>query len=286
MSAQIIDGKKIAMECRKVLKGRVKEFSEQFGHAPGLGVILVGDDPASAVYVRNKEIACKKAGIQSFHVDLPATASEAQVEQVIDEMNENPAVHGILLQLPLPKGIDEQKMLARIVPDKDADGFHPINAGLLAVGKDGYVPCTPKGVMVLIESTGVPVEGAHAVVVGRSNIVGKPQAQLLLGKNATVTICHSRTKNLPEVVGQADIVVAAVGRPEMIKGSWIKPGAVVIDVGINRRDDGTLCGDVEYEAAAERASHITPVPGGVGPMTIAMLLENTLEGAIRAAESK
>ena len=286
MSAQIIDGKKIAMECRKVLKGRVKEFSEQFGHAPGLGVILVGDDPASAVYVRNKEIACKKAGIQSFHVDLPATASEAQVEQVIDEMNENPAVHGILLQLPLPKGIDEQKMLARIVPDKDADGFHPINAGLLAVGKAGYVPCTPKGVMVLIESTGVPVEGAHAVVVGRWNIVGKPQAQLLLGKNATVTICHSRTKNLPEVVGQADIVVAAVGRPGMIKGTWIKPGAVVIDVGINRRDDGMLCGDVEYEAAAERASHITPVPGGVGPMTIAMLLENTLEGAIRAAESQ
>ena len=286
MTAQIIDGKAIAKECRKALKGRVKEFSEQYGHVPGLGVILVGDDPASAVYVRNKEKACEKVGIASFHRDLPATAKQEEVAAIIDEMNADDRVHGILLQLPLPKGLDEQAMLARIHPDKDADGFHPINAGYLAVGKDGYVPCTPKGVMTLIASTGQPTEGAHAVVIGRSNIVGKPQAQLLLQKNCTVTICHSRTKNLAEVVGQGDIVVAAVGRPEMVKGEWIKEGAVVIDVGINRRDDGTLCGDVEFDAAKERAGWITPVPGGVGPMTIAMLLENTLEGAIRKAEAK
>ena len=283
MTAQIIDGKAIAKECRKALKGRVKEFSEQYGHAPGLGVILVGEDPASAVYVRNKEKACARAGIASFHHDLPITATQEQVAKIIDEMNADSRVHGILLQLPLPKGLDEQAMLARIHPDKDADGFHPINAGYLAVGKDGYVPCTPKGVMTLIASTGQPIEGAHAVVIGRSNIVGKRQAQLLLQKNATVTICHSRTKNLAEVVGLGDIVVAAVGRPEMVKGEWIKKGAVVTDVGINRRDDGTLCGDVEFETAKERAGWITPVPGGVGPMTIAMLLENTLEGAIRAA---
>ncbi|MGA1489158.1 MAG: bifunctional methylenetetrahydrofolate dehydrogenase/methenyltetrahydrofolate cyclohydrolase FolD [Planctomycetota bacterium] len=286
MTAQIIDGKAIAKQCRKALKGRVKEFTEQYGHAPGLGVILVGDDPASAVYVRNKEKACEKVGINSFHRDLPATATQEQVAAIIDEMNADDRVHGILLQLPLPKGLDEQAMLARIHPDKDADGFHPINAGYLAVGKEGYVPCTPKGVMTLIESTGQSIEGAHAVVIGRSNIVGKPQAQLLLGKNATVTVCHSRTRNLPEVVAQGDIVVAAVGRPEMVKGDWIKEGAIVIDVGINRRDDGTLCGDVDYDAAAERAGWITPVPGGVGPMTIAMLLENTLEGAIRKAESR
>jgi methylenetetrahydrofolate dehydrogenase (NADP+)/methenyltetrahydrofolate cyclohydrolase len=286
MTAQIIDGKAIAKQCRKALKGRVKEFTEQYGHAPGLGVILVGDDPASAVYVRNKEKACEKVGINSFHRDLPATATQEQVAAIIDEMNADDRVHGILLQLPLPKGLDEQAMLARIHPDKDADGFHPINAGYLAVGKEGYVPCTPKGVMTLIESTGQSIEGAHAVVIGRSNIVGKPQAQLLLGKNATVTVCHSRTRNLHEVVAQGDIVVAAVGRPEMVKGDWIKEGAIVIDVGINRRDDGTLCGDVDYDAAAERAGWITPVPGGVGPMTIAMLLENTLEGAIRKAESR
>jgi len=286
MTAQIIDGKAIAKQCRKALKGRVKEFTEQYGHAPGLGVILVGDDPASAVYVRNKEKACEKVGINSFHRDLPATATQEKVAAIIDEMNADDRVHGILLQLPLPKGLDEQAMLARIHPDKDADGFHPINAGYLAVGKEGYVPCTPKGVMTLIESTGQSIEGAHAVVIGRSNIVGKPQAQLLLGKNATVTVCHSRTRNLPEVVAQGDIVVAAVGRPEMVKGDWIKEGAIVIDVGINRRDDGTLCGDVDYDAAAERAGWITPVPGGVGPMTIAMLLENTLEGAIRKAESR
>ncbi len=285
MAAQIIDGKAIAQECRKALQSRVKEYISQHGSAPGLGVILVGSDPASAVYVRNKEIACKKAGIESFHHDLPATSTGEQVASLIDDLNGDDRVHGILLQLPLPKGIDEQAMLSRIHPEKDADGFHPINAGYLAVGQPRFVPCTPKGVMILIESTGVRIEGAEAVVVGRSNIVGKPQAQLLLGKNATVTVCHSRTKDLAAVVGRAEILVAAVGRAEMIRGEWIRPGAVVIDVGINRRDDGSLCGDVECEAAKERAGFITPVPGGVGPMTIAMLLENTLEGAIRSKAS-
>jgi methylenetetrahydrofolate dehydrogenase (NADP+)/methenyltetrahydrofolate cyclohydrolase len=245
-------------------------------------VILVGDDPASAVYVKNKERACTKVGIASYHRDLPADSTADRIAGVIDILNKDPRVHGILLQLPLPKGIDEAAMLARISPDKDADGFHPINAGYLAVGQPRFIPCTPKGVMKLIDSTGVAIEGAHAVVVGRSNIVGKPQAQLLLARNATVTICHSRTRNLAEIVACADILVAAVGKPEMVRGSWIKPGAVVIDVGINRREDGALCGDVEFAAAAERAGFITPVPGGVGPMTIAMLLENTLEAAIRA----
>jgi len=282
MTAQIIDGKEIARQCLESIAERVQKFARQNSQVPGLGVILVGDDPASAVYVKNKERACKKVGIASFHRDLPADATADRVAGVIDLLNHDPRVHGILLQLPLPKGIDESAMLARIHPDKDADGFHPINAGYLAVGQPRYVPCTPKGVMKLIDSTGVAIEGAHAVVVGRSNIVGKPQAQLLLARNATVTICHSRTRDLASVVASAEILVAAVGRSEMVRGAWIKPGAVVIDVGINRREDGTLCGDVEFEAAKERAGFITPVPGGVGPMTIAMLLENTLEGAIRS----
>jgi methylenetetrahydrofolate dehydrogenase (NADP+)/methenyltetrahydrofolate cyclohydrolase len=282
MTARIIDGKEIARRCLESTAERVQKYIRQYGQAPGLGVILVGDDPASAVYVKNKERACKKVGIASFHRDLPADATADHVEAVIDLLNRDPRIHGILLQLPLPKGIDEAAMLERIHPDKDADGFHPINAGYLAVGQPRYVPCTPKGVMVLIDSTGVAIEGAHAVVVGRSNIVGKPQAQLLLAKNATVTICHSRTRDLASVVGSADILVAAVGKAEMVRGAWIKPGAVVIDVGINRLPGGNLVGDVEFEAAKERAGFITPVPGGVGPMTIAMLLENTLEGATRS----
>jgi len=285
-TAQVIDGKEIARACLAATAERVQKFIRQYSQPPGLGVILVGDDPASAVYVKNKEKACKKVGIASFHRDLPKDATADRVAGVIDLLNQDPRVHGILLQLPLPKGIDEAAMLARIHPDKDADGFHPINAGYLAVGQPRYVPCTPKGVMKLIDSTGVPIEGAHAVVVGRSNIVGKPQAQLLLARNATVTICHSRTRDLASVVASADILVAAVGKAEMVRGAWIKPGAVVIDVGINRLPDGSLCGDVEYEAAKERAGFITPVPGGVGPMTIAMLLENTLEGAIRSKAKK
>lgn len=280
--AEIIDGKKIALECRAAIKERVNEFVAKKGYPPGLGVILVGENPASKVYVRNKEIACEKAGIVSHPRPLSADCTQAELEATIDELNDNPKVHGILLQLPLPKGLPADEMLRRIKPEKDADGFHPMSAGLLAVGQPQYVPCTPKGVMVLLERTGVPLSGAEAVVVGRSNIVGKPMAQLLLAESATVTVTHSRTKDLAAHVGRADILVAAVGVPEMIPGDWIKPGAVVIDVGMNRRpSDDSLCGDVHYESAFERASWITPVPGGVGPMTVAMLLQNTVEGAFR-----
>ena len=281
MVAEIIDGKKIAMECRKALKDRVAEFTAKKGYAPGLGVILVGGDPASAVYVRNKEKACAKVGMESFHHDLPETATQAEVEALIDQLNDDPKVHGILLQLPLPDQIDSDPLLRRIRPEKDADGFHPMSAGQLAVGQPTFVACTPKGCMKLIESTGQSISGKRAVVVGRSNIVGKPVSQLLLAANATVTVCHSRTQDLPEEVSRADILVAAIGRADFVKGEWVKPGSIVIDVGINRRDDGTLCGDVEFEAAAERAGWITPVPGGVGPMTVAMLIENTVEGAFR-----
>lgn len=281
MVAEIIDGKRTALECRKALKSRVAEYTEAKGYPPGLGVILVGEDPASAVYVRNKEKACEKAGIASFHHSLPANSTQADVEAKIDELNADPKCHGILLQLPLPKGIDSDAMLRRIHPEKDADGFHPMSAGLLAIGQPEYVPCTPKGVMVLLDQAGVEISGAHVVVIGKSNIVGRPVAQLMLMRGATVTVCHSRTKDVAAETRRADIVVAAVGVPELVKGDWIKPGAVVIDVGINRKDDGTLCGDVDFEAAAEYASWITPVPGGVGPMTVAMLLENTVDGAFR-----
>ena len=281
LSAQIIDGKKIALECRRALKEQVAEYSEKKGYPPGLGVILVGEDPASAVYVRNKELASKKAGIASFHHSLPASASLEEVAALIDQLNDDPQVHGILLQLPLPPQVPDQEMLRRIRPEKDADGFHPMNAGNLAVGQPGFIPCTPRGILHLIDSTGEPIEGARAVVVGRSNIVGKPVAQLLLGRNATVTMCHSRTRDLPAEVKRADLLVAAIGRAELIEGDWIKEGSIVIDVGMNRRDDGSLCGDVDYVGAAERAAWITPVPGGVGPMTVAMLLQNTYEGATR-----
>ena len=284
--AQIIDGKARAKEIRKSLKGRVQAFEEAAGHPPGLGVILVGEDPASAVYVRNKERACARTGIRSFHHQLPIDATQQQVEQLIYQLNDDPEVHGILLQLPLPAGLDPDPLLLRISPSKDADGFHPVNAGQLAVGQPAFVPCTPLGCIDLLLDAGVKLQGADAVVVGRSNIVGKPVAQLLLAEGATVTICHSRTRDLASHVGRADVVVAAVGRPQMILGEWIKPGAAVIDVGINRLDDGSIVGDVEFAAASERAAFITPVPGGVGPMTVAKLLENTLEGALRFEECK
>lgn len=284
--AQIIDGKARAKEIRKQLKGRVHDFQVEAGHPPGLGVILVGEDPASAVYVRNKERACARTGIRSFHHPLAKDATQQQLEQLIDQLNEDPEVHGILLQLPLPSHLDAEPLLLRISPDKDADGFHPVNAGRLAVGQPTFVPCTPLGCIDLLQTAGVTLQGADAVVVGRSNIVGKPVAQLLLAEGATVTICHSKTQNLAAHIGRADVVVAAVGRPEMIRGEWIKPGAAVIDVGINRIDDGSIVGDVEFEAASERAGCITPVPGGVGPMTVAKLLENTLAGAIRFEECK
>ncbi len=284
--AQVIDGKARAKELRKELKGRVSEFTERMGNPPGLGVLLVGGDPASAVYVRNKERACEKVGIRSIHHQLPDDASQGQVEEIIDQLNEDPHVHGILLQLPLPDHLDTEPLLLRILPEKDADGFHPVNVGHLAVGQPTFVPCTPLGCIDLLRHAGVEMKGADAVVVGRSNIVGKPVAQLLLSEGATVTICHSKTRDLAAHVGRADIVVAAVGVPEMIQGEWIKEGAAVIDVGINRLEDGRLVGDVNYEAASQRAACITPVPGGVGPMTVAKLLENTLEGAIRHESRK
>ncbi len=280
-AARIIDGKKIASECRARIAERVAEFERRKGYPPGLGVILVGDDAASALYVRNKEAACKQVGIKSFHEELPNRATRRQVEEAIDRFNEDRRVHGILLQLPLPEQVPEGEMLRRIRPEKDVDGFHPVSAGQLAVGQPTFVPCTPKGCMHLIRSTGAKIAGARAVVVGRSNIVGKPVAQLLLAESATVTICHSKTVDLPGEVARAEILVAAIGKPEFIRGEWVRPGAVVIDVGINRRPaDNKMCGDVEFEAAAARAGWITPVPGGVGPMTVAMLLENTLAGAL------
>jgi methylenetetrahydrofolate dehydrogenase (NADP+)/methenyltetrahydrofolate cyclohydrolase len=242
----------------------------------------VGENPASQVYVRNKRTACKKAGIESFAHDLPKETSEADLLKLIGSLNDDARVHGILVQLPLPDHIDSQKVIEAIRPAKDVDGFHPENVGLLSLGRPCLPPCTPSGIMHLIGSTGIEISGKRAAIVGRSNIVGKPVSMMLLARNATVTVCHSRTQAIEEEVGRADIVVAAVGKPHFVKGSWIRPGAVVIDVGINRLEDGGLTGDVEFDAACERASFITPVPGGVGPMTIAMLLRNTVEAASRA----
>ncbi len=283
MPAQIIDGKAIAAAVRARVKERAAEFASRTGIRPCLVTVLVGDDPASQIYVRSKGKACVEAGMLSRQVDLPASVSEKELLDLVAQFNGDEAVHGILVQLPLPGHIDESKVIEAISPDKDVDGFHPVNAGRLLIGQAGFVPCTPYGIMKMLDHEQVDLKGKHAVVVGRSNIVGKPVAILLLARHATVTICHSRTKDLPGVVRSADVVVAAVGRAGMVRGSWIKPGAVVIDVGINRLPDGKLAGDVAFEEAREVAGRITPVPGGVGPMTIAMLLHNTLEAAIRAA---
>jgi methylenetetrahydrofolate dehydrogenase (NADP+)/methenyltetrahydrofolate cyclohydrolase len=247
--------------------------------APGLAVVLVGDDPASHIYVRNKEKACKEVGIKSYEHFLPATVSEKELLALVHQLNKDKHVHGILVQLPLPPHIHSEKILNAVSPYKDVDGFHPVNQGNLVVGADGYRPCTPLGVMKLLESVDCDPKGKNAVVVGRSNIVGKPVALMLLEKHATVTICHSRTAGLRDEVARGDIVVVAIGKAAIVRGDWIKPGAVVIDVGINRLPSGKLCGDVEFDSARERASAITPVPGGVGPMTICMLLFNTLKAA-------
>ena len=279
---KIIDGKAIAAEIREEIAADVVTLKEQ-GVTPGLAVVLVGEDPASRVYVTMKEKACEKAGIFSDEHKLPAETTEAQLLALIEELNNDPRIDGILVQLPLPDHIDESKVLESISPAKDADGFHPYNVGRLVTGNPLYQPCTPYGVMKMLEHTGVDLKGKEVVVVGRSNIVGKPVALMCLAQHATVTLCHSRTQDLPGKVAQADVVIAAVGRPEMIKGAWIKEGAVVIDVGVNRVGEKKLVGDVEFEAAKERASAITPVPGGVGPMTITMLLYNTVEGAKRRA---
>ncbi|MBF1285724.1 bifunctional methylenetetrahydrofolate dehydrogenase/methenyltetrahydrofolate cyclohydrolase FolD [Neisseria sicca] len=279
MTAQLIDGKKISQERLQLVSAAVAKRLESGLRAPCLAVVLVGDNPASAVYVRNKKSACQKCGIRSLSYELPASTSQEDLLKLIDELNANAEVDGILVQLPLPEGLDSQAVLERIHPDKDVDGFHPYNVGRLVVKMPLMRPCTPKGVMTLLEAYGIDPKGKKAVVVGASNIVGRPQALELLLARATVTICHSATENLDKEVGAADIVVVGVGIPNFVKGEWIKPGAVVIDVGINRLEDGSLCGDVEFDVAKERAGMITPVPGGVGPMTIATLLENTLHAA-------
>jgi 5,10-methylene-tetrahydrofolate dehydrogenase/methenyl tetrahydrofolate cyclohydrolase len=286
MTAKIIDGKVIADEMKAEIAEGVKKLAAG-GIKPGLATVLVGENPASHTYVGMKRKMCAELGIESFGHELPATASQAEVEALVKELNANPAVHGILVQLPLPPGLDEEKVLSAVSIEKDVDGFHPLNIGRLAQkGRDPlFVPCTPNGVMYLLEQSVPNLEGANAVVLGRSNIVGMPVALLLVRANATVTICHSRSKDLAAICRSADVLVAAVGKPEMVRGDWVKPGAVVIDVGINRVEDATrprgyrLTGDVAFDEVKEVAGVITPVPGGVGPLTIAMLLRNTLRGA-------
>jgi len=279
MSARILDGKRIAQELMDRIGRRVAERSAKGLDVPGLAVVLVGDDAASSVYVRNKRKACHQVGFRSFDFDLPSRTSQEELIALIDQLNADPAVHGILVQSPLPDHIDEDALVDRIDPGKDVDGFQAVNVGRLALRRFGLRPCTPRGVMTLLGHTDRPVRGQHAVVVGVSNHVGRPLALELLIAGCTTTCCHKFTRDLEGFVRQADIVIVAVGRPGLVKGEWIKPGAVVVDVGINRLEDGRLVGDVDFAAAAERASWITPVPGGVGPMTVATLLENTLEAA-------
>ncbi len=281
MAAQLLSGKEMAEEVLTEVAERVKALTEH-GIVPGLAVILVGDDPASQIYVRNKGLACEKVGMHSLTIRMPEHTDQQTLETKIRELNADASIHGILVQLPLPKQLDETAALAAITPEKDVDGFHILNAGRLFTGQRGVVACTPKGAMAMIRRTGLELAGKEAVVVGRSNIVGKPMAMLLLDANCTVTVCHSRTCNLAEHTRRADILVAAVGKPRMITADMVKPGAVVIDVGINRVD-GKVVGDVDFDAVKEVAGWITPVPGGVGRMTIAMLLENTLEAAEKAA---
>lgn len=289
MTAKIIDGKAIAAELREDVAKGVKELIAAGGTKPGLATVLIGDNPASHTYVRMKRKASAKAGIESFHHELPDDASQEEVEKLIQTLNADPKVHGILVQLPLPAGLDEEQILRTISIEKDVDGFHPVNIGRLAQkGREPlFVPCTPAGCLILLEKAGAQIEGANAVVVGRSNIVGMPAALLLVKANATTTICHSRTRDLPAVCREADILIAAIGRAEMIRGDWIKPGAYVIDVGMNRVDDPSrergyrLTGDVAFDEVKAVAAAITPVPGGVGPMTIAGLLANTLRSAQR-----
>lgn len=287
MSAQLIDGKVIAAKVQEEVRQGVAKMQAEHGVVPGLATVLVGEDPASATYVRSKQRMCEELGIRSIGHHLPADATQAEVEGLVRQLNADPSVNGILVQLPLPKHLDEEAVLNSIDLEKDVDGFHPVNIGRLAMkGRDPlFIPCTPAGCMRLLYETGVTIKGANAVVLGRSNIVGLPMAMLLQKADATVTICHSRTKDLPGYLRQADIVIAAVGRAEMVTGDMLKPGAVVIDVGINQKEDPTkkrgfrLVGDVDFESAKEVAGAITPVPGGVGPMTIAMLMENTLRAA-------
>jgi len=291
MTATIIDGKAIADRMQAEIAADVVRFKEEFGYPPGLGAVLAGDNPASAQYVRMKRRACETVGFHSVAHIMTASSTQAEVEAAVAELNADPHIHGILVQLPLPPQIDEQRILGLVSLDKDVDGFHPVNIGMLGMkGREPrFTPATPTGCMVILKEVGAQIEGANAVVIGRSNIVGLPVALMLMKANATVTVCHSRTKNLPDVVRQADIVIAAIGRPEFVKADWLKPGAVVIDVGTNRVDDPTIekgykfVGDVEFDKALNIAGAITKVPGGVGPMTITMLLHNTLKAARRLA---
>jgi methylenetetrahydrofolate dehydrogenase (NADP+)/methenyltetrahydrofolate cyclohydrolase len=276
----ILNGRKLAADLRRNLRVEIEEYVKEHP-TPGLDVVLVGDDPASQIYVRSKAAACERAGIRSRVHRLPATTSQEELEQLLLELNADNSVDGILVQLPLPKHLDSDKALYLLDPDKDVDGLHPINLGRLLVGEEGLQPCTPLGCIKILEAHDIDLKGKHAVVIGRSKLVGKPVALMLLARHATVTICHSRTADLAAEVRRADVVVAAVGVPELVKGSWLKEGAVVIDVGINRLEDESLVGDVEYQSSLERAGAITPVPGGVGPMTIATLLLNTFQAARR-----
>lgn len=278
--AQIISGKELAARIKQRVSGQVEELKAG-GVVPCLAVVLVGDDPASAVYVRGKESDCRECGIESRMLRLPADTTQAQLLEQLEKLAADKSVHGILVQLPLPAQIDEQAVIAAIPPEKDVDGFSPVNVGRMMIGEECFLPCTPAGCIEMLKSTGVPIAGKQAVVLGRSNIVGKPAAMLLLRENATVTICHSKTEDLAAVCAGADILVAAIGKPKFVTGDMVKPGAVVIDVGINRDENGKLCGDVDFAAAEAKASFITPVPGGVGLMTRAMLLVNTIQAARR-----
>ncbi|MBF2627325.1 bifunctional methylenetetrahydrofolate dehydrogenase/methenyltetrahydrofolate cyclohydrolase FolD [Listeria marthii] len=277
---EIIDGKKLAKEIQEKVTSEVAELAK-IGKKPGLAVVLVGDNQASRTYVRNKQKRTEEAGMKSVLIELPENVTEEKLLSVVEELNEDKTIHGILVQLPLPKHISEEKVIDTISYDKDVDGFHPVNVGNLFIGKDSFVPCTPAGIIELIKSTGTQIEGKRAVVIGRSNIVGKPVAQLLLNENATVTIAHSRTKDLSQVAKEADILVVATGLAKFVKKDYIKPGAIVIDVGMDRDENNKLCGDVDFDDVVEEAGFITPVPGGVGPMTITMLLANTLKAAKR-----
>ncbi|MBQ9085783.1 MAG: bifunctional methylenetetrahydrofolate dehydrogenase/methenyltetrahydrofolate cyclohydrolase FolD [Clostridia bacterium] len=277
--ANIINGKAISAAIRAELKQETEEFVQQHGFRPGLAVIIVGEDPASQVYVRNKHRACEEVGFYSEVWELPATTTQDELNALVDRLNGDPAIHGILCQLPLPSHLDENEIILRIDPKKDVDAFHPFNVGKIMIGDYSFLPCTPAGVMALLERSDIEIAGKECVVVGRSNIVGKPQAMLLLHAHGTVTVCHSRTKNLAEICRRADILIAAIGKADFFKGDMIKEGAVVIDVGMNRRADGSLTGDVDFASVEPKASYVTPVPGGVGPMTITMLMKNTLTAA-------
>ena len=277
--ANIIDGKAISAQIRQEIKQETEKFASEHGFRPGLAVIIVGEDPASQVYVRNKKRACDEVGFYSESYELPADTTQDELNALVDKLNADDKIHGILCQLPLPKHLDENAVILRIDPKKDVDAFHPYNVGKIMIGDYSFLPCTPAGVMALIERSGIDVTGKECVVVGRSNIVGKPQAMLLLHAHGTVTVCHSRTKNLAEVCRRADILVAAIGKADFFTADMVKEGAIVIDVGMNRRADGKLTGDVDFESVAPKASYITPVPGGVGPMTITMLMKNTLTAA-------